>query len=480
MAVNVDFSNAELSDGIPAIRIAEDAQECCTIPGHVARSCFVSLEDGTRVGLMGRAPADLFNIVLDGNLPGVDFFGGRDPETDLALVSAEDQVLEQVDILEGMGINIIFLLDHAQDFTPDPLATDFLRGIDVIVSAGSSGFFASSEVDGPFNLLREGDVPTAEYPLAREDMDGNTVLVINSDQLYRYVGMLLVDFDENGTVASFDSRSGPLATTEETIELLEVGTKNVGVEAVLMALETTPTIVADFEVLGTTASLLNGERVPVRQRSTNLGDLTADSTLWFVDQLDELADVTVDVVLKNGGGIRESIVGPEITRISLQAALSFDNLLSVIELTTGQFVATMENSVSRFPAADGRFPQIAGMVLTFDASMPGVESEISILGATSRIQDLIVIRPDGEDDVVVVENFMVVADPDATFVMATNNFLQGGGDGFNSLVAGNEILETTTGEQEILELYIIEVLGGVVDIPDPPVEPRVTILNADV
>ena len=52
------------------------------------------------------------------------------------LSSASPMVLEQVDLLEEAGSDIIILLDHAQDWTTDPLAAEELRGIDVIVQAG--------------------------------------------------------------------------------------------------------------------------------------------------------------------------------------------------------------------------------------------------------------------------------------------------------------------------------------------------------
>lgn len=95
-------------------------------------------------GLIARTPADFFNVIADPatTLPGLDFVGGRDPMTNQPLVSAVGQVLEQVAALEAQGIKRIVLLDHAQDFTADPLSATELRGIDIIVAAGSTGFMA--------------------------------------------------------------------------------------------------------------------------------------------------------------------------------------------------------------------------------------------------------------------------------------------------------------------------------------------------
>ena len=108
-------------------------------------------------------------------------------------------VLEQVDLLEEAGSDIIILLDHAQDWTTDPLAAEELRGIDVIVQAGGTGFMAG-EQDGVFNMIREGDMPSQEhsYPVTQTDSEGNQVLIVNTEQLWKYIGHLMVEFDDEG------------------------------------------------------------------------------------------------------------------------------------------------------------------------------------------------------------------------------------------------------------------------------------------
>jgi len=76
LTVNLDFDDFVCS---PALTISPDAQECSSVAGTVAKSCFVTLEDGSKVGLIGRAPAEFFNVVEDPTetLPGLDFVGGR-------------------------------------------------------------------------------------------------------------------------------------------------------------------------------------------------------------------------------------------------------------------------------------------------------------------------------------------------------------------------------------------------------------------
>ena len=479
IAANLDFDNVAVADGTPAIRQGPDGRACGFSRGKVVKSCWVTV-GLQRIGLIGRAPADFFNVIEDSanTLGGLDFVGGRD-DNNQPLVSAVDQVLEQAELLKRRGINRIILIDHAQDFTGDPLSANLLRDIDIIVAAGTTGFMAQPQPNGPFNLLRPEDTAEADYPTVRQDSEGKTVLVVNSDQQYRYVGQLIVKFNRRGEIKSWDMRSGPIATTAEGVFEIEnvIGEPAIpaaGVQSSFAALTQTPSIIDAFTTIGTTNFPLNGLRADVRSRETNLGQLAADSTIWAADnEFPELGGI--DMALKNGGGIRDTINGPSIIRLTVQAALAFDNKLSILEMTGDQVIATFENAVSRVPALDGRFPQIASVYLEYDASQAPLEAQASVT-IPSRVKTLIITRGDGTMDTL-VDNFVAQGDLSRTFTLATNSFLTTGGDGYASLAAATQLAETSIGEQQILEDYIIQQLGGVVSIEDPVVDARVVRLD---
>ena len=481
IAVNLDFSAVQLAEGTPAIQIGEDGGNAADNAGKVVKSAWVEA-GGEKIGLIGRAPAGFFEVINDPDetLPGLDFVGGRNEEN-RPLISAVGMVLEQVDLLEAQGVNKIILLDHAQDFTSDPLSTSEMRGIDIIVSAGSTGFMGGEMAMGPFNMLREGDEANAEYPTAREDSEGNPVVVVNTDQLYSYVGNLIVTFDADGVIASVDERSGPVASTEAAVDALsEYLGSEVSVPAAVQetydALQATDLIQGLFEVVGTTNGELNGLRANVRSRETNLGSLAADSALWFAN---EMVGPT-DIALKNGGGIRATILGPNVTRLTINSALAFNNDMVVVELTGGEVIAMMENALSRNPSLDGRFPQVAGMYVEFDSSREGISDAVS-LDAPSRVQTLNITRADGSQDVLVADN-AAVGDLSRTFKLVTNNFLLRGGDGYQVLAAASEargFADPGVGERQILTDYIVQVLGGVVDNPEPIMDARIVKLNEE-
>jgi len=95
----------------------------------------------------------------------------------------------------------------------------------------------------------------------------------------------------------------------------------------------------------------------------------------------------VDVALKNGGGIRDHILGPNITRLTIESALVFANQLSIVELTAAELIATLENGFSRHPSTDGRFPQLAGVRVEVDPGRPAIESAATALEAAIKSDD---------------------------------------------------------------------------------------------
>jgi len=243
----------------------------------------------------------------------------------------------------------------------------------------------------------------------------------------------------------------------------------------------TALVVAGYKtIVGSTKDTLDGLRENVRTRETNLGILVADSALWFAKQYAAVNSIgfNVDVALKHSGGIRSSISGPNITRNDFLLVVPYNDLLIITQLDANQLVAAMENSVSRYPKADGRFLQIAGMTIEFDPTKPGVEGA-STLEKPSRITKMSVTRANGEVDKV-VENGSIRGDVTRLFGVALNNYMLVGGDDFSSFMSvpnnnARKIVKTKVGEQNILEEYIIKELKKNVDLPLPLNNPRIII-----
>jgi 2',3'-cyclic-nucleotide 2'-phosphodiesterase (5'-nucleotidase family) len=93
------------------------------------------------------------------------------------------------------------------------------------------------------------------------------------------------------------------------------------------------------------------------------------------------------------------------------------------------------------------------------------------------VRNLTITRADGTVVQLVNDGVVDAGLLSETFVMATNDFLSTGGDGYASLAAADKLEVTSIGEQKILETYITDALGGTVDVPEPLADSRVVRLD---
>ncbi|MDA3845494.1 MAG: 5'-nucleotidase C-terminal domain-containing protein, partial [Vallitaleaceae bacterium] len=174
------------------------------------------------------------------------------------------------------------------------------------------------------------------------------------------------------------------------------------------------------EVVASTTVKLLGERGDVRTGQTNLGNLIATSIL----------DATgADLAVTNGGGIRASIEVGDITLGEVITVLPFGNYVVTKEVSGADIKSILEVGISDYPDAKGAFPHVAGVSFTFDPNEP----------AGSR---LVSVKIGGVD---IVDT--------ATYVLATNDFLAAGGDGYSALEA-YPILGEYSALDEVLVDYI--------------------------
>jgi 5'-nucleotidase/UDP-sugar diphosphatase len=202
----------------------------------------------------------------------------------------------------------------------------------------------------------------------------------------------------------------------------------------------------DGNVFGSTNVFLEGRRAAVRNEETNFGNLTADANLWYA----RLLDPTVQISLKNGGGIRSEIgevllqpgstsaltLSPpkgnpdanrktgEVSQLAIETALKFNNVLWAFDVTAAQLKSLLEHGVASL-GSQGRFPQVGGMSFSYDPTQTAqVLTNFAVTTAGQRIRSLKV----GSE--VVVQNGVLVGDPLRTFRMTTLSFLALRGDGF--------------------------------------------------
>ena len=97
------------------------------------------------------------------------------------------------------------------------------------------------------------------------------------------------------------------------------------------------------------------------------------------------------------------------------AVLPFGNQVVKVQITGAELKAMLENGVSSMPTANGRFPQVSGLCLTYDISA----------AVGSRVTGAVRQAADGSCTGAAVD-FL----PTASYWIVENDFMATGGDGY--------------------------------------------------
>ena len=210
------------------------------------------------------------------------------------------------------------------------------------------------------------------------------------------------------------------------------------VEAYQAALDT-----ALAEVVGTTTTALDSRRNVVRGEESSMGNLIADAMRWATG---------ADIALMNGGGIRADRTydpGTALTRRDILTELPFGNITMVTELPGSQVLAALENGVSQVEKGAGRFPQVSGLSFTYDPTAEPGKRVSEVLVAGQPLQ------------------------PDAVYKVAVNDYILGGGDGYDALGGGRVLPRAEGGVLANDVIAYLQKMGTVA----PAVEGRIKVLG---
>lgn len=285
------------------------------------------------------------------------------------------------------------------------------------------------EVDGLDAVVGDHEAAVLEEPRVVDD----TVLSFVGDE-FEFLGELHLDV-EAGSVAGHEFRRHELASE---------------VEAGLDPHPEVEDLVEGFqsdlderlgEEIGRTETELDVRERVVRRQESNFGNYVADVIREGMD---------ADVALQNGGGIRsDTTYGPgTLTRRDIVNVLPFPNDTVTVELTGAELRDAVEHGVAAVGDLDGRFPQVSGMHFAYDpARDPG-----------DRVTEL---RVGGEP----------VAGEE-TYAVATNDFMAGGGDGYDVLAEAEVLVPAAEGQRLSVAVIDAIVADGTIA---PEVEGRITV-----
>jgi 5'-nucleotidase / UDP-sugar diphosphatase len=284
----------------------------------------------------------------------------------------------EVDALTAQGVNKIIVLSHS-GYAVDQRVAAETTGVDVIVGGHSNTFLSNTS-----------DRAVGPYPT----MVGETAIV----QAYAYgkfLGELNVTFDDAGNLTAATgepiSMDGTVAEDGDTVARI----------AELAG----PLDEIRNKVVASAGGLIEGDRAVCRVQECAVGNLVADA------MLDRVAEQGVTIAIANSGGLRASIEEGDVTMGHVLTVLPFQNTLSTFQIDGAGIVAALENGVSQVEEVKGRFPQVAGLTFSWDMSVAPNEG---------RVSDVMVASGDG----------FVPIDPNATYMVVTNNYVRNGGDGY--------------------------------------------------
>ena len=324
---------------------------------------------GQKIGIVGAVTNDTEEL----SSPGPKVMIADDVQTITAAV--ED--------LKKQGINKIIALTHV-GYPRDLAAIAKIPDVDVVVGGHSHSLLSNTDpkAEGP-------------YPTMVDNPGGYKVPVVQAASYSRYLGDLVVTFDDNGVVK--DAKGDPI--------LIDFSfTPDPSLTARIAELAK-PIEELRKKVIGSSEAPIQGDRTVCRVEECSMGNLVADA------MLDRGKSQGMSVAIQNGGGLRASIDAGDVTQGEVITVLPFQNTLATFQLTGADIRKALENGLGKIEEGAGRFPQVAGLKYSFDKTKP----------AGSRVVSVEV--KDGDA--------FVALDDAKTYGVVTNNFMRAGGDGYS-------------------------------------------------
>ncbi|MGR3621771.1 bifunctional metallophosphatase/5'-nucleotidase [Pseudophaeobacter sp.] len=356
--------------GFPVLMSNADVSAEPHLAGVLQKSTVIERE-GEKIGLIGLTPEDTHDLASPGK--NISF---SDPVT---------AVQGEVDRLTAEGVNKIVVLSHS-GYGVDQEVAAGTTGVDVIVGGHTNTYLSntSDKAAGPYPTMVNG------------------VAIVQAYAYGKFLGELNVTFDDAGEIV--EASGEPLIMDGNVVEDSDTVAR-IGELA-------QPLDEIRNKVVAQTAAAVEGDRKVCRIQECQMGNLVADAMLARVK------DQGVSIAFANSGGIRASLEPGEVTMGEVLTVLPFQNTLSTFEISGAGLVSALENGVSQVEEVKGRFPQVAGLKFTWDASVAPNEG---------RIQQVMVAEGDG----------FVPIDAEKTYMVVTNDYVRNGGDGYK-IFAGDD------------------------------------------
>ena len=336
--------------------------------GDRVKSSIVLEVGGEKIGIVGAVANDTDEL--------------SSPGKNVLIAEDVDSITSAIEALKAEGVDKIIALTHV-GYPRDLAAIAKIPDVDIVVGGHSHSLLSNTD-----------DSAEGPYPTMVDNPGGYKVPVVQAGSYSKYLGDLRVVFDDNGIVKEAQGDPILLNSLVKPDEAVLARIKELG----------QPIEELRHKVIGSSTDPIDGSRETCRSGECPMGNLITDAIV------DRVKGQGITIAFQNGGGLRASIDGGDVSMGEVLTVLPFQNTLATFQIKGADLVTALENGLSQIEEAAGRFPQVSGMKFAFDRSKP----------VGSRIVSVEVKEGDA----------FVPLDPAKVYGVAANNYLRGGGDGY--------------------------------------------------
>ena len=326
---------------------------------NAKKTVILTASNGIKVGVIGLVEREWLETI--NSLP-----------PNLIYKSASATAKELVPALREQGAEIVIALTHQREPNDNKLAEKTPDGLIDVILGGHDHYYSHTILNGTHCLRSGSDFKQLSYVECRRRQDGSKKWdfhIIRRD----IVKAIVPDPTMQGLS---DKITASLASKLE-------------------------------KPLGYTITPLDARFTTVRLKESNIGNFVSDLMRFHYNG---------DCALMASGTIRgDQIYPPGVLRVKdLLNCFPFEDPCVVIKVTGKALLKALENSVSAYPALEGRFPQVSNISFEFEPTKP----------------------PDHRI------NWMTVAgqplDHEKVYTLVTRGYMARGKDGFDSLLVESE------------------------------------------
>ncbi|MBN9237200.1 MULTISPECIES: 5'-nucleotidase C-terminal domain-containing protein [Phyllobacteriaceae] len=415
--------NHEFDDGEDALAPFLDVIKFPVLSANVKASAAAKVGDrikpsvvvevgGQKIGIIGAVTNDTPELASPG--PNITI------EDDVKTITAE------VEKLKGQGVNKIIALTHV-GYPRDKEMIAKIPGIDVVVGGHSHSLLSNTDpkAEGP-------------YPTMIDNPGGYKVPVTQAASYSKLLGEFKVVFDDNGVVKEASGNPIPLDKSVTPDPQVLARIKELGA----------PIEELKAKQVGETTAAIDGSRDNCRARECTMGNLVSDAVL------DRVKGQGVEIVFTNGGGLRASIKEGKVTMGDVLTVLPFQNTVATFKVPGKTIVGALEHGVSGVEEGKGQFPQVAGLKYAFDKSAPANGGRVKSVEVMEGGQ----WKP---------------IDPAKEYIVASNNYVRQGGDGYKLFVDAKDAYDYGPSLEQVVADYV-----GTHSPYTPKLDGRITELAA--